>query len=616
MILNKSLKLFRYFPVAFCVFLALGVFFFSPHHQAAAQEDDSDWKRNWGVAEGFSIEVDTEGYDLPSALAFVPQPGLDPKAPLYFVTELRGVIKVVTNDRSVYIFAESFFETTPQVGFEKAADEYGLAGMCLAPEQGYVFVTYTYFQGPKLYNAIARFETQPNSFATAPSGITYFTEPFKDFPTGASHQIGGCQVKDGFLYVGVGDGLFNYQLPQGLETPLGKILRMTLDGKPSPDNPYYQNQEPKTPANYIWAYGFRNPFGLKMVDQGLFLAENGIALDRFIKIIPGEDYLWDGTDYSIGSRSIATFFPTIGPAQMDFVPDDFESFPLKYRRAFYVALSVRPRPGIMTIRVDFETDQLESVPELFLTYNGALNDYGAGVIAALALGPDSLYFAPILPSGRQTSDVYRVTYDPGNPHPFLPGGNSSPQAIIHNYGCLGCHTLNGEGGDRGPNLDYAQLQPSLRDRLNSQAYLDALDEVDQLEEEPYISYMDERLQLRELEGLERQKAWVIYHLLEPKFDNPNSAMPNLGLSRSQAEIVAAFLLRVNQQIPAADQAGNAQAIQNNPEGGGLFGFLYGVLPPARYRYVAIALLVGFTLGVIISRVSIRKWLAGRKKMLT
>jgi hypothetical protein len=42
------------------------------------------------VPEGFSISIDTEGYHYPTAIAFVPTPGNDPKDPLYFVTELRG----------------------------------------------------------------------------------------------------------------------------------------------------------------------------------------------------------------------------------------------------------------------------------------------------------------------------------------------------------------------------------------------------------------------------------------------------------------------------------------------------------------------------------------------
>jgi hypothetical protein len=605
-LLSKSSKLLPF------SLIALAWFFFLLSRPAAAQDGNEDWQRNWGVVEGFVIEVDTEGYELPSALAFVPQPGSDPQDPLYFVTELRGTIKVVTNDRSVHIFAESFFENNPQVGFEKAADEYGLAGICLAPEQGYVFVTYTYFRDSKLYNAIARFETESYKFAIVPSGVIYFTEPFRDFPTRASHQIGGCQVNDGFLYVGVGDGLHNYQLPQSLDTPLGKILRMTLDGNPVPDNPYYQNQDPKFAANYIWAYGFRNPFGLKLIDEGLFLAENGVGLDRFIEINRGTDYLWDGSDYSIGSRNIATFFPSIGPAQMDYVPRTFEAFPTGYRNVFYVAMSAPTRPGILAVRLDFTTSQLETVPELFLTYNGELDEYGTGVIAALALGSDGLYFAPIAPSGREEAAVYRVTYDTGSPHPFLPGGNSSSQAIIYNYGCLGCHTLNGEGGDRGPILDYAQLQPGLRDRLNSQAYLDALDRVDQLDEEPFISYLDERQQIRELNGLERQKAWIIYHLLEPKFDDPTATMPNLGLTRRQAEIVASFLLRLDTAIPAPDQSVQPQSESTSSSSESASVTEVG-LPPARYRYVLVALILGIGLGVFISHLRTMEFLRRSKK---
>ncbi|MGH2582843.1 MAG: PQQ-dependent sugar dehydrogenase, partial [Anaerolineales bacterium] len=583
--------------------------------RAAAQQDDPDWKRNWGVVEGFSIEIDTEGYDLPSAIAFIPEPGAGPKDPLYFVTELRGTIKVVTNDRTVYTFAENFFETDPQVGLDVTSHEYGMAGICLAPEEGYVFVSYTYLQNGKLYNAIARFETRPGTFAVEYSDITYFTELFEDFPTDVSHQIGGCQVRDGFLFVGVGDSRLLFQLPLGLDTPLGKVLRMTLDGLPVEDNPFYQDENPRLPENFIWAYGFRNPFGLKMVDGRLFLAENGESLDRFVEVLPGEDYLWDGTDNSIGSRSIATFFPPIGPAQMDFARSDFEPFPPDYRDSFYIAMSSRPRPGIMSLRLKFASNELISVPEPFLTYNGPTDEFSAGVIAALGVGPDGLYFAPVLPSGRSTTAVYKITYDPSNAHPYLPGGSFDAEAMLHNLGCLGCHSLDGLGGTYGPNLDYEDLQARLSERLNSPAYVTRLDEIDEILEEPYASYREERQQVRTLQGINKQKAWLIYHLLEPKFDNPNAAMPNLGLNRAQAEVLATFLLRARMQIPSADQALIDLAANpvptpplgsNNASGNGPFGFLYGLIPPARYRYVVAAFLLGLGLGLAISSPDTRK----------
>ena len=51
---------------------------------------------------------------MPTAIAVVPNLGSGPKDPLYFVAELRGRIRVVTNDRSVHTFAEGFVGFTPE----------------------------------------------------------------------------------------------------------------------------------------------------------------------------------------------------------------------------------------------------------------------------------------------------------------------------------------------------------------------------------------------------------------------------------------------------------------------------------------------------------------------
>ena len=56
---------------------------------AAPARAQHDWRTDWEVAEGFAISMDTDDYRWPTALAFIPSPGPDPKDPLYFVTELK-----------------------------------------------------------------------------------------------------------------------------------------------------------------------------------------------------------------------------------------------------------------------------------------------------------------------------------------------------------------------------------------------------------------------------------------------------------------------------------------------------------------------------------------------
>jgi hypothetical protein len=46
----------------------------------------------------------------------------------------------------------------------------------------------------------------------------------------------------------------------------------------------------------------------------------------------------------------------------------------------------------------------------------------------------------------------------------------------------------------------------------------------------------------ETTGGVRNALWVTYRLLEPKFDNPDAQMPNLGISRAEAETMATYLV--------------------------------------------------------------------------
>jgi len=222
---------------------------------------ESDWRTDWTVRRGFNIVIDAQGFEFPTAIAFVPNPGSSPKDPLYFVTELKGTIKVVTNDRSVVTFAEDFFRREVERVVPAIGDEVGLAGICLDAENGYVFVTFAYRDSDNLQrNNVVRFGSKPGTFSHAPTSQMEFTELFAPFSSIPSHQIGPCQVNDGLLYVNVADG-GRIQQSQQLDSLLGKVLRMTLDGQPAPGNPFYQDDNSMKPSNYVWASGLRNPFG-------------------------------------------------------------------------------------------------------------------------------------------------------------------------------------------------------------------------------------------------------------------------------------------------------------------------------------------------------------------
>ena len=63
--------------------------------------------KNWWLFPGFKVEMIATGFNLPVNLAFVSNPGNEPKAPILYVTELYGQVKAITSDWSVYTYASN-----------------------------------------------------------------------------------------------------------------------------------------------------------------------------------------------------------------------------------------------------------------------------------------------------------------------------------------------------------------------------------------------------------------------------------------------------------------------------------------------------------------------------
>ncbi len=562
---------------------------------AHAGEEPYDWKADWTLDKNFSIEIDTDGYSFPSAIAFVPEPGAGPKDPLYFVTELRGKVKVVTNDRSVHTFAEDFFTLVPRVELPSFGGEMGMAGICLDPRSGYVFVTFTY-QDEKgiLRNNIARFESEPGTFSLKPVSKTVFTEIFAGEQSAPSHQIGPCQVYGDHLYVSLGDAFStsgSQKKSQDINSLLGKVLRMTLDGKPVKTNPYYVDDDIKKPRNFVWASGFRNPFALSIADGRVFVGDNGKEVDRFIEVTEGGNYRWDGSDMSMTTNALAVFSPAHGLAQMAFVKPASRALPAGFDGKFYLTLCGDPDTdpkidsgrGIMMLDYDFSAGRLAAVPDYFVRYRGS----GFQVLAGLASGPDGLYIAPILPFKDGMSAILKVKYSGPGGHPHTFENERDPQILLESRGCYGCHTLGENGwGTAGPNLDRNEMVARLKERLFSSAYVQNTVSLDSLDMEPYKSYRDARKEVLEKEGMDRVKLWVKYHILEPKFDNPYSIMPNMGLTEDEAVAITDFL--VGQDTSFQGEAKRAA-----------WNSITRYIPELRYRHVIYSFLIGFGFAFVL-----------------
>ncbi|MBZ5857801.1 PQQ-dependent sugar dehydrogenase [Flavihumibacter profundi] len=107
--------------------------------------------------------------------------------------------------------------------------------------------------------------------------------------------------KDGYLFVSAGERsiLDGRKQAQWLNSGLGKVFRITKDGKPAPGNPFV-NQADAKPE--IYSYGHRNPQSLDInpVTGDLWEAEFGPrGGDELNLIKPGKNYGWPVITYGI-----------------------------------------------------------------------------------------------------------------------------------------------------------------------------------------------------------------------------------------------------------------------------------------------------------------------------
>jgi len=216
-----------------------------------------------------------------------------------FVLEQVGRIRIVQDGE---LRPEPFLDVSDRL---VAGGEQGLLGLAFHPAfatNGRFFVNYTDANGDTVVaeyglDAGETDRADPDSERV----LLRIDQPF------ANHNGGNLAFgPDGFLYVGAGDGgsagdpMGN---GQGLDTLLGKILRIDVDGRSGgrpyaipPDNPFV-GREGARPE--IWALGLRNPWRFSF-DRGtgdLWIGDVGQAsfeeIDTAPAGEPGVNYGWN-----------------------------------------------------------------------------------------------------------------------------------------------------------------------------------------------------------------------------------------------------------------------------------------------------------------------------------
>ncbi|MBL7949715.1 MAG: PQQ-dependent sugar dehydrogenase [Bacteroidia bacterium] len=187
---------------------------------------------------GFSQVLVAPGITQPTTMAYTPDGR-------FFICEQTGAVKVLKNDT---LLSRPFITLTTNLNGER-----GLVGIAIDPDftnNQYVYLCYTIPTGE--FNRVSRFTASGDTVVPGSEIVLLETDTMIANYHGGGHlQIG----PDGKLYVAVGEN-GRSALSQDLNSYLGKILRINLDGSTPSDNPF---PGPGKQRN-IWAYGLRNPF--------------------------------------------------------------------------------------------------------------------------------------------------------------------------------------------------------------------------------------------------------------------------------------------------------------------------------------------------------------------
>lgn len=235
-----------------------------------------------------------------------------------FVVEKAGRIKIVDLETGATA-PVPFLDLSGEVN---AIGEQGLLGLAFHPGYATNGLFYVYLSNAAGGVEVRRYSVMPGdpnrADASAPQLVTAVAYP----ATTSNHRAGWIGFgPDDKLYVALGDGAADPTSAQRLNTPLGKILRLDVDGDDFPGDPARNYHVPAdNPATIsgiagnasptgIFAAGLRNPFR-DSFDRGLgafFIADVGqSAFEEVNRGQAGANYGWPATE--------GAFDPAVFPA--------------------------------------------------------------------------------------------------------------------------------------------------------------------------------------------------------------------------------------------------------------------------------------------------------------
>ncbi|GAA2851218.1 PQQ-dependent sugar dehydrogenase [Nonomuraea rubra] len=292
------------------------------------------------VVGGFDFdraEVSVTGLQVPWAMAFLPDGS--------------ALVSERNTGRVMQVRPGQAPAQVATVSGVSASGESGLLGLAVSPsyaEDGWV---YAYFTSTSGDNRLVRFRLN------APQTQTVI---FSGVPSAAIHDGGRIAFgPDGMLYVATGDAN-NTANAQNLNSPAGKILRMTPTGGVPSGNPFANSR--------VWSYGHRNVQGLAWDSQGrMYATEFGQnTWDEVNQIVAGGNYGWPTCEGTCGNGSFRNPIVTwttaeASPSGLAYANDTLFAAALRGQRLWAVPLTSGGGAGTPVAELQGEYGRLRAV---------------------------------------------------------------------------------------------------------------------------------------------------------------------------------------------------------------------------------------------------------------
>lgn len=235
----------------------------------------------------YKVEVLNKNLSKPWGIAVLPDGR-------FLITEKSGHMRIAATDGTLGERITGF----PDVNSEGQG---GLLGLCIDPSFDQNRMVYWAFSEKRPegnLTAVAKGRLANDEKTIEQPIVIYRATPAYN---GVLHYGGRILYKEGLLYLSTGErsDLATRPLAQDLKTSLGKIIRITTDGKPAPGNPFIGNEN-ANPA--VYSYGHRNVQGIAFhpMTGDLWEAEFGPrGGDEVNRIEAGKNYGWPTITYGI-----------------------------------------------------------------------------------------------------------------------------------------------------------------------------------------------------------------------------------------------------------------------------------------------------------------------------